>query len=393
MARKTAIIGVGQTKYGFKSEEMTWPELARLASARALEHAGLTIDEIDAVVLGLAPTALIGVHAGEQWAAGAVGAVGKPFMRINTGGATGGSAAQAGYYHIASGMARTVLVVSAEKVAESEDAQQVIGSAFDPFYERPFGLNAINMCAFQGLRHMQKYGTTQRQLATIAVRSRANGMRNPLAHLHKPLTIEQALATRNICYPLKLSDCCPRSSGACAIVIAVEDVVKRVCTRPAWIRGYGARTNTFHMGDKMGPALDTDHGDFDDLALAAREAYRMAGITRPEREVSVAEIYAPFTCSEVAAVEALGLCPKGQGGPKAEVGAWDMDGEIPVNPSGGTLCSNPISATAQVRVCEAALQVMQDAGDRQVPGAQIAIATGIGGSLQFHTAMVLGADM
>lgn len=393
MAQRTAIIGVGQTKYGFRGEAMTWPELARQAAARALEHAGLAIDQIGAVVLGLAPTALIGVHAAEQWAAGAVGAVGKPFLRINTGGATGGSAAQAGYYHVASGLTRTALVVSAEKVAESDDAQQVIGSAFDPFYERPFGLNAINMCAFQGLRHMHKYGTTRRQLATIAVRSRANGLRNPLAHLQKPLTIEEALATRNICYPLRLADCCPRSSGACAIVIADEEVTRQVCTRPAWIRGYGARTNTFHMGDKMGPALETDHADFDDLALAARDAYQMAGITRPEREVSVAEIYAPFTCSEVAAVEALGLCPRGQGGPEAEAGAWDMDGRIPVNPSGGTLCSNPISATALVRVCEAALQVMQDAGDRQVPGAQIAVATGIGGSLQFHTAMVLGADL
>jgi acetyl-CoA C-acetyltransferase len=392
MARKTAIIGVGQTKYGFRSEDKTWPELAREASARALDHAGLSIDQIDAVVLGLAPSALVGVNAAERWVAGAVRAVGKPFLRINTGGATGGSAAQAGYYHVASGLARTVLVVSAEKVAESEDAQHVLNSAFDPFFERAFGINAINMCALQGQRHMHKYGTTARQFAAVAVRSRANGVRNPLAHLRKPLTIDDALATRNICYPLKLADCCPRSSGACAIVIACEDVAKQMCTRPAWIRGYGARTNTYYMGDKMGPALETDHADFDDLALATRDAYQMAGITKPEKQVDVAEIYAPFTCSEIAAVEALGFCPKGQGGPLAEAGAWDMDGDLPVNPSGGTLCANPISATALVRVCEAALQVMHDAGERQVKDAELAVATGIGGSLQFHTCIVLGAD-
>jgi acetyl-CoA C-acetyltransferase len=147
------------------------------------------------------------------------------------------------------------------------------------------------------------------------------------------------------------------------------------------------------MGDKMGPRLETDHADFDDLAMAAREAYQMAGIKNPDRDVSVAEIYAPFTCCEIAAVEALGFCPKGQGGPMAEAGAWDMNGRLPVNPSGGTLCSNPISATALVRVCESALQVMQQAGERQVRGAQVSVATGIGGSLQFHTFMVLGADM
>ena len=371
---------------------MTWPELARQAATRALDHAGLSINDIDAVVLGLAPSALVGVNAAERWVVGAVGAAGKPSMRINTGGATGGSAAQAGCYHVASGLTKTTLVVSADKVAEPKDAQQVLNSAFDPFYERAFGMNAINMCAFQGIRHMHKYGTTLRQFAAVAARSRTNGMRNPLAHLHKPITLDEALATRNICYPLKLADCCPRSSGACAIVIAADDVAKKVCTRPAWIRGYGARTNAFYMGDKMGPAVDTDHADFDDLALATRQAYTMAGITDPSREISVAEIYAPFTCCEVAAVEALGFCPKGQGGPEAEAGAWDMDGQIPVNPSGGTLCSNPISATALVRICESALQVMHAAGERQVPGAQVAVATGIGGSLQFHTTMVLGAD-
>ena len=393
MPLKTAIIGVGQTKYEFKSEKKTWPELARQASARALEHARISIDDVDAVVLGLAPSVFIGVNAAERWVAGAVGAVGKPFLRINTGGATGGSAAQAGYYHVASGTAKTTLVVAADKIAESKDAQQLLSSAFDPFFERAFGINAINMCSFQAVRHMHKYGTTLSQLAEVAVRSRANGMRNPYAHLQKPISMDEALATRNICYPLRLSDCCPRSSGACAIVIAEEQFAKQVCTRPAWIRGYGARSNTFYMGDKMGSRLETDHADFDDLALATRDAYSMAGITDPPQEVSVAEIYAPFTCSEIAAVEALELCPKGQGGPMAVAGAWDMNGQVPVNPSGGTLCSNPIAATALVRVCEAALQVMQDAGDRQVPGAQIAVATGIGGSLQFHTSMVVGADM
>ncbi|MEO1994811.1 MAG: thiolase family protein, partial [Planctomycetaceae bacterium] len=292
MPVNTAIIGVGQTKYSFKSQKMTWPELARQAATRALNHAGLSIDDIDAVVLGLAPSALVGVNAAERWVVGAVGAAGKPFMRINTGGATGGSAAQAGCYHVASGLAKTALVISADKVAEPKDAQQVLNSAFDPFYERAFGMNAINMCAFQGIRHMHKYGTTLRQFAAVAARSRTNGMRNPLAHLHKPITVDEALATRNICYPLKRADCCPRSSGACAIVIAPDDIAKQVCTRNAWIRGPGARTNAFYMGDKMGPAVDTDHADFDDLALATRHAYTMAGITEPSREVSVAEIYA-----------------------------------------------------------------------------------------------------
>jgi acetyl-CoA C-acetyltransferase len=170
------------------------------------------------------------------------------------------------------------------------------------------------------------------------------------------------------------------------------DIAAGISTRPAWIRGASACSNTHYMGDRMGPRLELDHADWDELAQAAGRAYRMAGITNPGREVSVAEIYAPFTATEIAAVEALGFCPKGRGGFLAEEGAWDMNGALPVNPSGGTLCANPISATALVRVADAALQVMGKAGENQVPNAQVAAATGIGGSLQFHTCMVLGAD-
>ena len=392
MPISTAIIGVGQTPYRFQSPEMTWAELAQEAARRALEHARLGIDDVEAVVLGLAPSALVGVNEAEKWAASSVGATGKPFLRINTGGATGGSAAQAGYYHVASGLFKIVLVVCADKVAESPDAQMVLNAPWDPLYEKDFTLNAINMCSFQAVRHMHKYGTTERQFAAVAVRSRANGTRNTFAHLRKPVTLDEALASRYICYPLKLADCCPRSSGACAIVLASEEVAPRHTVRPAWIRGLSACTNTYYMGDRMGPGCEVDHADWDDLAIAARRAYEMAGIRDPRREVSVAEVYAPFTCTEIAAVEALGFCAKGEAGPLAEAGAWDMGGELPVNPSGGTLCANPISATALVRVAEAALQIMGEAGERQVPGARIAVATGVGGSLQFHTCMVLADD-
>ena len=392
MTVRTAIIGVGQTRYRFQTPELTWSELVQTAVRSALEHARLTVEEIEAVVIGLAPSALVGVNEAEKWAAASTGATGKPYLRVNTGGATGGSAAQAGCYHIASGMFRTVLVVCADKVAESPDAQKVLNAPWDPFYEKAFALNAINMCSFQAVRHMHRYSTTERQFASVAVRSRANGVRNPLAHLRKPVTLEEALASRYICYPLKLADCCPRSSGACAIVLASEEVALRKSTRPAWVRGFSGCTNTYYMGDRMGPQVETDYADWDDLALAARRAYAMAGIRDPRRELSVAEIYAPFTCTEIAAVEALGFCGKGEGGALAERGAWDMGGDLPVNPSGGTLCANPISATALVRVAEAALQVMGAAGERQVPNARLAVATGVGGSLQFHTCMVLGSD-
>ncbi len=393
MPTRTAIVGVGQTDYRFKRTDVTIQELTQEAAAKALAHARMEMGEIDAFVLGVAPDALIGIDNVDRWMGQALGVAPRPQLRVNTGGTTGAAAAQAGYVHVASGMVRTVMVVAADKVSESPDAQWVLNTAMDPVYERSIALNAINMCSFQAVRQMQQYGLTEHQLASVAVRSRQNAGANPHAHLRRPVTLDEVLSSRYVCWPLKLLDCCPRSSGACAVIMAAESVVAAGHTRAAWIRGMGATSNTIYMGDKMGPGRRTDHADWDELALAAATAYRRAGISDPLAQIDVAEIYAPFTCTEIAAVEALGFCDKGRGGLLSEQGMFAMDGPMPVNPSGGVLSANPISATALARVAEAALQVMGDAGARQVPGARRAVATGIGGTLQFHTCMVLASDM
>ncbi|MHB8263947.1 MAG: thiolase family protein [Acidimicrobiales bacterium] len=392
MSTKTAIVGVGQTGYRFKRTDVTIQELAQDAAAKALEHAHMEMADIDAFVLGVAPDALIGIDNVDRWIGQALGVAPRPQLRVNTGGTTGAAAAQAGYVHIASGMFRTVMVLAADKVSETPDAQWVLNTAMDPIYERSLALNAINMCSFQAVRQMSHYGVTERQLAAVAVRSRHNAAANPYAHLREPITIDDVLSSRYVCWPLKLLDCCPRSSGACAVIMAAEQPAVASRDRPAWIQGMGATSNTIYMGDKMGPGRDTDHADWDELAIATAKAYTHAGVTDPLSQIDAAEIYAPFTCTEIAAVEALGFCPKGTGGRAGEQGMFDMGGPMPINPSGGVLSANPISATALARVAEAALQVMGDAGEHQVPGVRRAVATGIGGTLQFHTCMVLGED-
>lgn len=393
MARNVAIVGIGQTNYTTLRNDVTYPELVFEAVTKALSDASMSIDEIEAVVFSLAPTSLVGVDAMERWCIDAVGAKGKPFMRVNTGGATGGSAAQAGYFHIASAFFDTVLVVGAEKQGDTPDTQLILNQIWDPRFERAVALNAINMSSFQAVRHMHKYGTTEQQMAMVSVRDHKNALNNPHAHIRQAVSLEDVLASRVVCWPLKLLDCCPRSSGACAVIMASEGRTRKLMQRPAWIRGIGATTNTYYMGDKMETEMFNDHGDWDELALAAEHAYRMAGISNPAKQIDVAEIYGPFSCLEIAAVEALGFCPKGQGGKFEEQGFFNMTGELPVNPSGGALCSNPIAVTGLVRVAEAALQVTGRAEGRQVNGAKTAVATAIGGSLQFHTAMVISANL
>ncbi|PSR22929.1 MAG: acetyl-CoA acetyltransferase [Sulfobacillus acidophilus] len=387
--QKAAIIGVGETDYQTRIPEQTYAELAQEAARKAIEDAHLSPGDIEAVVYSMAPTEFMGVTDADKWAIDAVFGRSKPFMRVHTGGATGGSAAQAGYMHVASGLYETCLVVGADKVSETPDAQFILNLIWDPFFERDFALNTITMAALQTVRHMAKYGTTEKDMAHVVVSSWKNAQRNPRAHLKGVLTIDAVLESPYFAWPLKRYDCCPRSSGAAAVVIASERVVRQKATRAAWISGVGGVANTVYMGDRMGGARDTDLCDWTELELAAREAYRQAKITDPVKELDVAEIYAPFSSNQLMGVAALGLSSHHQAGALTQEGFFDLGGEVPVNPSGGTLCANPIAVTALVRVCDAALQVLGKAGGYQVPNVHAAVATGVGGSFQFQTCMVL----
>ncbi len=393
MKRNVAIVGTGQTRYTTTRNEETYEELVFQAAKLALDDAGVVPEDVDAVVLSIAPEALFGIDHPERLVVGAGAAINKPVMRISTGGATGGSAAQAGFFHVCSGLFDTVLVVGAEKQGDTPDTQRILNKIMDPRYEIPFGLNAISMTAFQAVRHMKKYGTTQEELAMVAVRSRSNALRNPYAHLRADHTVSDVMESKMLCWPLKLYDCPPRSSGSCAVVMMSEKRAKETGKPVAWIRGVGATSTTYFIGDKLSGLPFNDHGDWDELALAAEVVYRQAGIKDPAKEIDVAEIYAPFTICEVAAKEALGFCEKGKACELEKNGHWDMDGQLPVNPSGGALSSNPISVTGLARVAEAALQVTENADERQVEGARTAAATAIGGTLQFHTLMLLSNEL
>lgn len=395
MTEDAAIVGVGQIGYQGVMEE-TYVELAEEASKRALDDAGLEMDDIDAVVVSHAPEAFIGVGHPERWVADNIGAAGKPAMRVHTGGATGGSAAQAGFFHVSSGRFDDVLVVGAEKIKENHSPQTVLNAIWNPITERPFGLNAINMTSFQAVRYMDQYDATREDFARVAVRSRENGTRNPHAHVDKTVDMDEVLNAPMICWPLGLIDSCPSSAGGCAVVISSADSVEDNALNPAWITGVGLRADSYHMGDKMGASVragegNSDHANYDYLADAAEQAYEMAGITNPLEEFDVAELYAPFTSTEFAIIEALDFCDKGETPRVSRKGWFDLDGKIPVNPSGGTLCANPIAVTALARVAEAALQVRGIADERQVQDVESAIATGPGGSHQFHSVITLAA--
>ena len=387
-----AIIGTGETQFRSRRDDKTYPELAQDAAMMALRDAGISPEEIDAVVFSMAPTQFMGVSDVEKWAVDFTWARGKPFMRIHTGGATGGSAFQAAWSHVASGQYRTVLVVGADRITETPDAQFILNLIWDQFYEQDFALNTVTMTALAAQRYMHRYGTTEEQFARVVVRGRGNAMQNPNAHLKGHISVNDVLSSPRVAWPYKLFDICPRSAGAAAVVIAAESVARERCSRPAFVTGIGAIANTVYMGDRMTPSADTDFADQGEMVLAARECYQHAGITDPMKQIQVAELYDPFSTFQFPQLESLGFCARGRAQHLSDEGAFDMDGDMAVNPSGGTLCTNPIGVTGLVRVIDAARQIMGTAGDMQVRGVHNALATAAGGSTQFFTTTLLSDE-
>src|SRR6185437_6756360 len=389
---RVAVIGVGETVFKHHVADKTYIELAQDAAKAALNDAGLTPDDIEAVVFSMAPTQFMGVNDAEKWSVDSIWASGKPFMRIHTGGATGGSALHAGYVHVASGMYSTVLVVGADRVAETPDAQHILNLIWDPFYEQDFALNTVTMTALSTQRYMHKYRTTEEQYARVVVRSRKNAIKNPYAHLKGNITVEDVMASPRMSWPYKLFDICPRSTGAAAIILANEEITKKHCARPAFINGIGGVASTVFMGDRLGPYADVELSEETEFVSAGKEAYAQAGITDPIKQIQVVELYDPFSSIQFPQLESLGFCKPGQAQNLSDEGAFEIGALLSVNPSGGALCSNPIGVTGLVRVADAALQVMGKAREGQVSGVQNALSTAIGGSVQFANCTILGAD-
>jgi acetyl-CoA C-acetyltransferase len=238
---------------------------------------------------------------------------------------------------------------------------------------------------------MHKYGMTEEDMARVTVKNRMHAAKNPHAHLRKETTIDEVMASRLISWPIKLLDCCPQSSGGGAMVLASEKYIDERNLEAVWVTGVGHCSETYYLGDRMGRRLVADHSDAYALKRSFERSYAMAGVRDPQKQVDVAELYAPFSNTEYHSIEATGLAGLGQSVAQLRAGRFSLGGEIPVNPSGGTLCTNAIAVTAMMRAAEIALQVWGRAGERQVPGAKLGIASGNGGDHQFFGTMVIEA--
>ena len=380
MKQPAAVLGTGQTHHTSRRTDVSLGGLCREAVDRALDDAGLTSADIDAVVLGKAPDLFEGVMMPELALADAVGAVGKPLLRVHTAGSVGGSTGLVAASMVQSGIHRRVLAVTFEKQSES-NAMWALSIPI-PF-SMPVHAGAGGYFAPHVRSYIRRSGAPNHIGMMVAVKDRLNGVRNPYAHLRQPdITLDSVRASTMLWDPIRYDETCPSSDGACAIVIGDEKTAAASARPVAWIHATAMRTEpTMFAGrDHVNPAAGS---------AAAAALWREAGITDPLAEVDVAEIYVPFSWFEPMWLENLGFADAGQGWKLTESGVTEIGGRLPVNPSGGVLCSNPIGASGLLRFAEAAMQVMGRAGEHQVDGARTALGHAYGGGSQFFAMWVV----
>lgn len=223
--------------------------------------------------------------------------------------------------------------------------------------------------------HMARYGTTEEQLAMVGVKNHHYGVLNPLAHVRKEITLEQAMTSFMVASPLRLYDCCTIADGAAAIVLASEERARGISKKPVWIVGLGLGTDSATVFQR--PNLTSLRG----VVYAAKQAYEMAGLG-PD-DIDVAEVHDCFTIAEIIAYEDLGFCPGGEGGRFIEDKQTYIGGKIPVNIDGGLKSKgHPVGATGVSMAVEITKQLRGDCGERQVEGAEVGLTHNVGGNGQ-----------
>jgi acetyl-CoA C-acetyltransferase len=372
--RRVAVVGVGVTKFG--KHDRSSAELFAEAAREALADAELSPASVQALYYGN----VVGgetekqLHTGPQ-AASVLGIPTVPTTRFETACASSHAAFRHAVMEIAAGVSDVVLVGGGERVLNVPTAEstEYFAYASDATWEQPLGLTFPGVFALVARAHMAKYGTTEAQMAAVAVKNHRHGALNPKAQFQKEITLEQVLESAYVADPLKLYDCCPFTDGGAAVVLASEEIAHRR-PRAVWVLASAAASDTMLMHEKKHLA----HVPTTERAAAA--AYRQAGIG--PADVDVVELHDCFTIAEIVATEGLGLFEPGTGGIAAEKGWTSLGGKLPVNPSGGLKAKgHPIGATGAAQIAEIATQLRGEAGPRQVDGAHIGLAHTLGGNL------------
>ncbi len=383
MAELCGVVGIGQTEHRAARTDVSMAGLLREAAERALEDAQLTWKDIDAVVIGKAPDLFEGVMMPELFLAEALGGAMKPMLRVHTAGSVGGSTGIVAASLVQAGIHDRVLCVAWEKQSES-NAMWALTISMPFSVAVVAGAGGYFAPLIRG--YIRRSGAPDDTGIRVALKDRLNALKNPYAHLQIPdVTFEQIEQSPMLWDPIRYLETCPSSDGACAMVLSSERLAEQAPTRPAWVHATAMRSEpTMFAGrDQVIPRASLDN---------AKALYEKAGITNPRQQIDVAEIYVPFSWFEPMWMEGMLFAPTNEGWKMTYEGATAMDGDMPINPSGGVLSSNPIGASGLLRFAEAAMQVRGQAGEHQVDGARKALGHAYGGGSQYYSTWIVGSD-
>jgi acetyl-CoA C-acetyltransferase len=351
----------------------------------SMDSAGLELSDIQSVAEGTAPDAFDGLHMKAEYLSDGSGAFGKPYTRSYVGGGTGVFCGVHGWWHVASGMFDTCLVVGEEKMSSCfPHPQGAFLTIFDNFTERALGPNLVWIFALEMNRYMTRYNIKKEDVALVSVKNHGNALDHPSAQLGMKITVEDVLNSEVLAYPVQRLDISPTSDGAASLVLCSEEVARKYTDDPVFIDGVGWHLDTAYWTDR-----DLYYPRY--VEKAAKMAYRMAKIDNPRKQIDFAEPYDPFDYKELHHMEGLQLCGKGEAPILTREGVTQRDGDLPTCPSGGALgVGNPIAATGVMKLCEMFWQLRGEAGKRQVKNdPTTAVAQAWGDLMQVGTVVVM----
>ncbi len=371
--RGVAIIGCGMTKFGRREEDLV--ELLAEASLRAIEHAGVSDKDFDSVYVGnMMAGELVHQTAIASSLVDRINLAPAAAERVENGPASGASAFKNGLLAVASGAADLVLAAGGEKMtaADTDVITDLVSTMTHPIAEYVHGVTLPAMAAMLARLYMERYGLTERHLAMVAVKNHTNGMKNPYAHIQRLCTVEGAMSSGVIADPIRLYYACPISDGAAAVVLCPLEKAREFTDKPIRIAGFGHATDVQTLQEREDPAV------LKSVKIASQQAFKMAKLT--PKDIDVVELHDAFEILEIVQSEDAGFFEKGKGHLAVEKGVTALDGELPINPSGGLKAKgHPVGATGVAQITELVWQLRGEAGERQVKDPKRAFACNFGG--------------
>ena len=355
---RVAIVGMGCTRFGEHWDQGA-DEMLIDASTEAFESAGVGKDDVDAYWLGTAQSGMSGIMLARP-----LGLEGKPVTRVENYCATGSEALRQAAYAVASGAYDMAMAVGVEKVKDS--GYQGLNASPIPTDGTNRTLTAAAMFSMVTPAYAERYGVDpddlKRVLARIASKNHANGARNPRAQFRREMDVDQLCAMPDVAGRLSVFDCAGVADGAAAAIVVRAEDAHRYTDRPLYVKAL-----SFVAGNGSGLTdPDYDYTTFPEIVRTAEDAYAQAGITDPRRELAMAEVHDCFTPTELVLMEDLGFSARGTAWKDIEAGAFDLDGELPVNPDGGLKSfGHPVGASGLRMMFEAWLQLRGDAPEER----------------------------